>query len=287
MSLKVPRTSIKTSGIRNYNKILRSCILSKKIYSNAINKELLIERKGSCLYICFKGCSTLSDFITSVDIRNCRIHGEAVGIHNGFCERSKSLRTEVDYNILSNCMKYDITDIVFTGHSAGGSTAKIFSLFSYDSIGKDVKMHCYTFGSPKTGDECFKDAIEDCLQDNLLRIETYNDIVCLIPMQNRFQHVGNALILENGNIFNYEETLKNIDNKNISISESIDDEFNNNYNQNQIEFFSYYHTDYLPFIKDIQEKRLLNKYEINKMINEHSCDSYSSNIINLIKFQTQ
>ena len=285
MSLKIPRTSINIPNIKCYNKILRSCMLSKKIYSNVVNKDVLIEKRGACLYICFKGCSTLSDFITSVDIRNCRIHGEAVGIHNGFCEKSKSLRTEVEYNILSNCMTHNITDIIFTGHSAGGSTAKIFSLFSYDNIGKDVKLHCYTFGSPKTGDEYFKEAIEECLGNKLLRIETYNDIVCLIPMQKRFQHVGEGLILENGTIFNSNETLNNIEFSKLSISDSVDYELNMSYDNNQMQFFSYYHTDYLEFVRDIQEKRLLRKKELNRMINEHSCESYSSNIIKLIKSQ--
>lgn len=277
MSIKVPRISLKPPNIKNYSKILRSCVLSKKIYNNVRNKDLLIERKGSCLYICFKGCSTLSDFITSVDIRNCRIHGEAVGIHNGFCERSKSLKNEVDYSILSNCMQHNITDVVFTGHSAGGSTAQIFSLFSYDDIGKDVNMHCYTFGSPKTGDEYFKLAIEECLKENLLRVETYNDIVCLIPMQNKFQHVGNALILGNGNIFDYTETVEDIKKKKINLRESIE----------QLKFFSYYYTDYIPFLRDIQDKGLLKKNEINKMINDHSCDSYTSNLINFVRFHTK
>lgn len=285
MSLRVPRISINTPNIKNYSKILRSCILSKRIYSNAVNKDLLFEKRGTCLYICFKGCSTLSDFITSVDIRNCRIHGEAVGIHNGFCERSKSLRSEVEYNILSNCMKYKITDIVFTGHSAGGSTAKIFSLFSYDDISKDVSLHCYTFGSPKTGDEYFKEAIEECLGDNLLRIETYNDIVCLIPMQKRFQHIGKGLILENGNIFDSTNIVEGTPFVDHYLTESVDYDLIKTYDKKQMEFFSYYHTDYLDFLRDIQEKGLLRKQEINRMINEHSCDSYSSNIIKLIKSQ--
>lgn len=277
MSLQVPRKSIKTPSVKNCNKILRSCMLSKKIYSNNINKDVLIERKGKCLYVCFKGCSSLNDFITSVDIRNCKIHGETVGIHNGFCEKSKSLKTEVEYNILLNCMKNDITDIIFTGHSAGGSTAQIFSVFSYDNIGKDIDIHCYPFGSPKTGDEYFKDAIEGCLRDNLLRIETYNDIVCLLPMQRRFQHVGEGLILENGNIFNAITKL--------GINDSVNYELNTTYNRNQMQFFSYYHTDYLHFIRDIQEKGLLRKQEINRMIDEHSCDCYTSNMIKFMQSQ--
>lgn len=282
MTSKVPRISVEMPQIKNYNKILRSCALSKKIYSNVLNNDLLFERRGQCLYICFKGCSTLSDFITSVDIRNCRIHGEAVGIHNGFCERSKSLRSEVDYNILSNCMQHTITDVIFTGHSAGGSLAKIFSLFSYDNLCKDIKLHCYTFGSPKTGDEQFKEAIEEFLGENVLRIETYNDIVCLIPMQKRFQHIGKGLILENGNTFNSNEHLNKNDITKLSMG---DYELNMSYNNNQIKFFSYYHTDYLEFIRDIQDKGLLRKHQINKMINEHSCDNYISNLTKLIQSQ--
>lgn len=285
MSLKVPRISIGIPKIKNYNKILRSCMLSKNIYGNVKNKDVMIERRGSSLYICFKGCSTLSDYITSVDIRNCKIHGEAVGIHNGFCERSKSLKSEVEYSILEACMQHEITDVVFTGHSAGGSTAKIFSLFSYDNIGKNVNLHCYTFGSPKTGDRYFKEAIEECLGGNLLRIETYNDIVCLIPIQKRFQHVGAGLILNNGNLFNPNEVVDNIEITDVSINDSVEHELNMSYSNKQMQFFSYYHADYLDFIRDIQEKGLLRKQQINRMINEHSCDSYSSNIISLIKSQ--
>jgi glutamine phosphoribosylpyrophosphate amidotransferase len=104
-------------------------------------------------------------------------------------------------------------------------------------------------------------------------------------MQKRFQHVGEGLIIEDGNIFNSNELIKNIEKTKLNISDNIDSELNNQYNNEQMQFFSYYYTDYLDFVRDIQEKGLLRKRQINRMINEHSCDSYSSNIVKLIKSQ--
>jgi len=250
-----PRISICPNEIRNYNKVLRSCMFSRQIYFDVSKRNVIVHRYGTSVYVCFKGCSSLNDFITSVDIRNCRIHGDSVGIHNGFCERQKSLRHEVSYGILKNCMSHHITDVVFTGHSAGGSLAQIGALFLHDSLDKDISAHCYTFGSPKTGDECFKDAIEQTIGDNLLRIETYKDIVCLLPMQPRFKHVGKALILDNNSkVFKWNTTS----------------------------FFEKYHGEYIEFVKEMKANNLMNKETISEMLEAHSCDSYSNNVFKVV-----
>lgn len=256
MSLTTPRVSIRPSDIHNYNKILQSCMFSRQIYFDVAKRNVVVHRTGSSVYVCFKGCSSLNDFIASVDIRNCRIHGESVGIHNGFCERQKTLRNEVSYGILKNCMSHHITDVIFTGHSAGGSLALIGALFLNDLVGKDITIHCYTYGSPKTGDEYFKDAIEEVLGDNLLRIETFKDIVCLLPMQPRFKHIGKAIVLEsNGKVFE-----KGTDS-----------------------FFEVYHKDYIDFVKEMKANNLMNKESIGEMLEAHSCDSYSNNVIKLFE----
>jgi hypothetical protein len=260
MSLTIPRVSIRPQEVRHYNKILRSCMLSRQIYTDAKRRNVIVQRSGSCVYVCFKGCSSLNDFISSVDIRSCRIHGEKVGIHNGFCERHKSLKDEVWYGLLENCMSYNITDVVFTGHSAGGSLAQIGSLFSSELIDEDIQLHCYTYGSPKVGDGCFKDAIEETVKEgNLLRIETLHDVVCLLPMQPGFEHVGKLLLLGS--------------NQSNEISE------NNQHHQ----FFQVYHKDYLEFVKELKSYNLMNKQSIIKMIDEHSCDIYSDKIVKMMK----
>lgn len=254
MSIKTPRVSIQPQEVRHYNKLVRSCMLSRQIYLDTKRRNVIVHRNGSCVYVCFKGCSTLTDFASSVDIRSCRINGEKVGIHNGFCERHKSLKEEVWYGVLENCMSHNITDVVFTGHSAGGSLAQIGSLFSSDLMDDDIKLHCYTYGSPKVGDGCFKDAIEETVKgDTLLRIETFYDIVCLLPMQQGFEHVGSLLLLK--------------DNEMIL--------------QNQ--FFQAYHKEYINFVKELKDSNLMNKQSIIKMIDEHSCESYSNKISRMIQ----
>jgi len=260
MSLTTPRVSIRPQEVRHYNKILRSCMLSRQIYTDVRRRNVIVQRSGSCVYVCFKGCSSLNDFISSVDIRSCRIHGEKVGIHNGFCERHKSLKDEVWYGLLENCMSYHITDVVFTGHSAGGSLAQIGSLFSSELMDEDIQLHCYTFGSPKVGDECFKDAIEETVKDGtLLRIETLHDIVCLLPVQPSFEHVGKLVLLEG--------------------TQSNDTSQNIQHNQ----FFDVYHKEYLEFVKELKVNNLMNKQSIIKMIDEHACDSYSNKIVKTIQ----
>lgn len=229
-------------------------MLSRRIYNDVKKRNVIVQRNGSCVYVCFKGCSSLNDFLTSVDIRNCRIHGDKVGIHNGFCERQKSLREDVWYGLLENCMSHQITDVVFTGHSAGGSLAQIAALFSYDLLDEGINLHCYTYGSPKVGDACFKDAIEETVKDgHLLRIETLNDIVCLLPMQQRFEHAGKGLILQNKVL-------------NQRFQESND-------------FFHVYHKEYIEFVKELKANNLMNKECIVNMIDDHSCESYSSKVI--------
>lgn len=261
MALTTPRVSIKPQEVRHYNKIIRSCILSRQIYSDVKKRNVIVQRNGSCVYVCFKGCSSLNDFMTSVDIRNCRIHGDKVGIHNGFCERHKILRDEVWYGLLENCMSHQITDVVFTGHSAGGSLAQIGSLFSYGMLEPGVNLHCYTYGSPKVGDECFKDAIEETVKGgNLLRIETLNDIVCLLPVQAKFEHVGKALILKNRKVASQQQCF----------AESS-------------HFFEVYHREYLEFVKELKANNLMNRECIVSMIDDHSCESYSSQVIATMK----
>ncbi len=259
MCITSPRVSVPSSNVKHYNKILQSSVLSSKVYRDVKRRNVVLYRNGRCVYVCFRGCSSLNDFVTSVDIRNCRINGESVGLHNGFCERHRDLKDEVNLAILEECMRQPVTDVVFTGHSAGGSLAQICALFAYDMIDNDIQTHCYTFGSPKIGDEYFKDAIEETLKDNLLRIETYNDIVCLLPMQPHFEQAGGALLL--GTPFG-------------GIGEIY---------KGGNDFFDVYHKEYIGFARELKTNNLLNKKSIAQMIKGHLCDSYMDNITSFIK----
>ena len=257
LSYKTPRISIPLSKVQNKHKILQSCFLSSRIYDKDLKTDMLINQKGETMYVTFKGCSTLKDFMTSMDMRNCKIHGNDVGIHNGFCEQFKNIQQSITNEIVSRCMKGDVTDVVFNGHSRGSSISQIVSLFIGDTLKDDgIQVHCYCFGSPKTGNYLFKEALEYTLQDNLLRIETFNDLVCLLPMKPTYQHAGDALIIKNKSIF-------------------IPDEDDT--------FFSYYSNDYIEFVNEMTNANLLNKEQITKMIDYHSCNNYMKNLKGVVR----
>lgn len=257
-SSRASRTSIALREIQHHNKILQSCVRSKGVYlTNEGKKNMMINRYNHTLYVCFKGCSSVSDLLNSIDIRKCKVHGETVGIHNGFCEKYKSMQHTILFEVLNElCGENPITDVVFTGHSAGGSIAQIVSLFMAEELA-DIKLHCYTIGTPKTGDLIFKQALENELkQDNLLRLETHNDLICLLPMHPTFQHAGNALIMKDGDVFN-----------------ATPDEA----------FFTNYYTDYVDLIRDMTQSGLLSKKQVHSMIGYHSCESYLSNYRSILK----
>lgn len=246
---RVRRMTLPRDFIRHPTKIKQSSVLCKDIYYQ--HKVRTIKRNNDTLFVCFKGCSNVEDFLTSMDIRSCKIEGNMIGIHNGFCERSKAYRDEIESSLLRACEKGDIKHIVYTGHSAGGCVAEITAVLTSDIIAdSSIIKHCYTFGSPKAGDEVFKDAIEHICKDNVVRVEMYNDLVCLLPMQPQFTHVGDALIFKD---------CKLLDSFNL---------------QNIEKMYQFYPNEYMTLLTDLRDQGMFNKKAISRMIEEHSMEHY-------------
>jgi len=242
--------------------MLQSCIQSKQIYVHPQRKEITTERRRNVLYVTFKGCSTVGDFINSIDIRNCKVHGDDVGIHNGFCEKYKLMYDTIWSEVANAADRENIDSVVFTGHSAGGSIAQIASLFLCEDLqANGMETYCFTFGTPKTGNANFKDAIECSLTDRLLRIETYRDLVCLLPVQPTFIHAGSALIIRDGKV--------------LGTQDAKDTNFD--------DFFGYYHNDYVKMIGEMKSLGLLNKNKLENMVSAHSCETYTENILTVTK----
>jgi hypothetical protein len=262
------RYSIPKSFIKYPSKVAYSCLQSSQIYHNKRKLDMTMNIKDDNLYVCFKGCSVLKDFLRSIDIRSCNIHGETLGIHNGYCENFKIVQDNLIKDILTHCEKGDIKNIIFTGHSAGAAIAQISCLFLYDSIKDDsIKQHCYLFGSPKVGDMFFKDALECILEERLLRVETFNDIVCLLPTQSSFIHAGDCFIMYNNKIFN---ELNSIPKSDISKIEGL-------------EFYLNYYSNHVEFIKRMNSNNILNKKELQKMIDNHAINVYLNNVNNIFQ----
>lgn len=246
----IPFTSIKYPG-----KLMRSCVLSKQIYNDAAER-FSISQFGSTTYVCFKGCTTKKDLMSGLDIRKARILGETIHVHNGFYQHYVDLSKTLEYSLCA-ALTDGTSNIVFTGHSAGGCIAQIASVLFEQNMGTEgINAHCISFGSPKIGSIDFKYMIEGVHEERLLRVETYNDIVCLLPMHVSFHHAGKELILHNGDLFAEDKTNG---------------------------FYSSYYTDYLAFLQQLSSSNLLDKKHLDEMIDGHYSECYVKNIHTLFK----
>jgi len=254
------RKSVKFTDIKSPNKVIRSSLMSRNIYvKQEYSQKFGIHQIDNILYVYFRGCNSKQDLVSGMDIRKANIFGENIYVHNGFYQQYLDLETSLYSELYNTYTLNNVKDIIFTGHSAGGSIAQIASVVAKSWIWRDknINIHCIVFGTPKVGNNDFKDIIEYELQDRLLRVETYNDIVCLLPMHISFHHAGSALILKNGVPFN---------------CDGSDDSF-----------FANYYTDYVTLVNDMRRARLIDRKSIDDMIDGHYSENYVQNIKVMLK----
>ncbi len=95
-------------------------------------------------------------------------------VHNGF----QLAFSMVEQEILQEVRKLDAYGLYITGHSLGGALALIATrAISSDEVCSDNLSACYTFGSPKVGNEEFDDNIK-C---PIYRIVNSYDLVPFLP----------------------------------------------------------------------------------------------------------
>lgn len=256
--MTLPRFSSPRHLINHPYQIRQASILCSKIYNLPRKPLFLTHVKGNVLYLYFKGCCKLQDYISSIDIRLCKVEGSMMTVHNGYYEIYKNHEREIENALFFTLHKHDISDIVYCGHSAGGALSQLSSVFLHEKIqARNIKVHCYTFGAPKTGDQCFIDAVKGGTGgDRYVRIENYNDIVPILPIHTSFVHGGLPLIL-------------NIHHTNCLLNENdIKNEVKG------VNFYTKYHSNIFEFIQDMHQNNILNKDDVLTMINSHRCELY-------------
>ena len=102
--------------------------------------------------------------------------------------------------------RQSIREVCFVGHSAGSAMAQIAALY-FGSLLKethpDVDVTCIGLGGPKMGSgDDLQQAFDLCINDHV-RIINEDDIVPFMPPPFLdFKHVGAALWLHDGKVFN-------------------------------------------------------------------------------------
>lgn len=212
-----------------FNKIFHSIILSQLSYLSDI-KEIIKESNkydinlsdkniffynnqikdaqafmyidNNIIYLTFRGTESLKDVYFDIDIRRHKLDN-GCKIHNGFFEQFNCLKSQI-INDINNHIN-EINEINITGHSLGGALATIASAYFGDIYkSNNIKINCYTFGSPRVGNYKFVEWFQSCVDENW-RICNNSDPIPSLPISYRFYHVNNKINLKN-NKYEYSQT---------------------------------------------------------------------------------
>lgn len=178
------------------NKIIRFYDASKNTDQDT---QAYMWKIDQTIYVCFRGSSSLYDFIADLDIE---LEGN---LHKGFWKQFCAIEPDITEDICN--FSQDIKTIIFSGHSLAGALATIAGHFygaKYPSINIDI----ITFGSPRVGNSTFVKEFNRSVRKSL-RIFHCEDIVAKIPMNHPYIHVGKGICISQDKGIEIEESDTN------------------------------------------------------------------------------
>jgi hypothetical protein len=205
--------------------IISSCHRSKLIYEEPhiikqqypnmkqYNKKAFLTYTDK-IHITFRGTKEFKDIIENIDIRHQSIIHDDIKVHKGYHDQFFSMEEEITQDIKDIINSYEINEIIFSGHSSGGSMSQIAATFYGELLKRNII--CHTFGTIAPGNKAFIEWFKKNVFKNY-RIETEGDIIPFIPVHDNFYHVPNGIkLLKNGGIesnyhikpYSYLELLK-------------------------------------------------------------------------------
>lgn len=180
--------------VMNYNKIHHiSDIEPIYIESAQTGAQAYICKKGTKLYVVFRGTSQFVDVIADVDVlRSAFMDVPGVLVHDGFLKQFMSLETNITM-FLSQLITDDVTKLCFVGHSLGAICT--LAAAYYGRLYPNKYIMCHTFGSPRLGNSEFTKLFSRCVDENI-RVVNTNDVVTMLPMSTRFRHVNESIVID-------------------------------------------------------------------------------------------
>jgi predicted lipase len=161
-----------------------------KVYDSDLDAQCFTVIIEKTLYIVFRGTESFRDCLSDANILQVPMDLDNVldekrpKVHWGFLRQFRSLQSDIEKDIED----FNGTDIVISGHSLGAAQCTLAGLafackYPLDSIS------CYTYGSPRVGDQDFKKLFNKTIQLHK-RFVNEDDPVTMIPLPLRFKHVS-------------------------------------------------------------------------------------------------
>ena len=208
-------------------------IIKQYKYLNEYNKSFYItDKKDNYLSIitynknkiniAFRGTHNNNNLISNLYTSQKSFINNSIKVHAGYLNTYLSIREKIIL-IINNIIKYNkINGFVISGHSLGGCIASLCSIDLINYYKNKYDIRCYTFGSPKIGNNNFVIYYNSKVKYSF-RFVNNRDIFSLYPPLPIYKHVGNVIKLSNiNNNFNFnfikyhqiDAYIKNIQNKN-------------------------------------------------------------------------
>ena len=144
--------------------------------------------------VTFRGSESIMDWCMNFLRYKVRFPGIAGSrVHAGFYKQYSALKEMVLSAVSTYVSSNDVSRVLVTGHSLGGSLA---TMFAVDLAQKypDLPVICHTFCAPRIGDRTFVHGLEYIANLRLLRVYNPSDIITWIPYFG-FHHAGETYVV--------------------------------------------------------------------------------------------
>ena len=182
-------------------------IYNNYIYLNEFNNtKCIIFYNNTSIDICFKGTTNIANVYSNMQILLKSY--DNIKVHNGFLNQYLIIKNNLFNNIDNIIKNNNIDEISLSGHSSGGAIANIASI-DFCKKYNDIRIKCFTFGSPKVGNENFVDEYNKYVKDSY-RIVNKNDIIEHFPLPFIYKHVHEPIYLKENESFKIHRNYLNI-----------------------------------------------------------------------------
>ena len=169
--------------------------LVKTFNSKVTNTQAFLARNDEYVVLSFRGTQEKKDIGT--DAKALKVRVVEGGIHSGFAGAYTSIMKDIKAELekLPSSLP-----IYITGHSLGAALATVATQYLEKDVIEESKSPlreriaaCYTFGSPRVGDDLFGER----LKSPVYRVVNTRDIVTVVPLLAMgYKHVGDVRFLD-------------------------------------------------------------------------------------------
>jgi len=173
--------------------------LVKTFNSTETDTQAFLAKNDSYAVLSFRGTEVTSKTDIGTDAKALKASLTEGNIHSGFAGAYASVMNQIKDEIRKLPRSLPI---YVTGHSLGAALATVATQYLEKDVIEESKAPlrdqiaaCYTFGSPRVGDELFREK----LRSPVYRIVNTRDIVTVVPLLAMgYKHVGDVRFLGTG-----------------------------------------------------------------------------------------